>query len=160
MLVAGRIARRGALAFLRVLHTGIAWEAAVPGVRLPLRVTAWRRMRESQRTGVWRRCTGPARQAQPPAGAIDWSRPPSTHHLHGLGGGLTGASAVDRSRTGSRDDPFVDLSGHPARRRTDRRRPRRRHELMPLLEDLHARPIAGNVGRPRPAALVSAASNA
>jgi transposase len=60
-----------------------------------------------------------------------------------------GAVPVDRSRTDSKHHLLVDATGIPlavaltAGNRNDVT------QLLPLLDDLHARPVAGKVGRPR-----------
>jgi transposase len=66
-----------------------------------------------------------------------------------FGGLLTGPSPVDRSRTGSKHHLLVDATGIPlavaltAGNRNDVT------QLLALLDDLHARPVAGKRGRPR-----------
>src|SRR3954454_8581543 len=62
---------------------------------------------------------------------------------------LTGPSPVDRSRTGSKHHLLVDASGIPLAVALTGGNRNDVTQLMPLLEDLHARPVAGKIGRPR-----------
>jgi transposase len=66
-----------------------------------------------------------------------------------FGGLLTGPSPVDRSRTGSKHHLLVDASGIPLAVALTGGNRNDVTQLIPLLEDLHARPVAGKRGRPR-----------
>jgi transposase len=62
---------------------------------------------------------------------------------------LTGPSPVDRSRTGSKHHVLVDATGIPLAVALTGGNRNDVTQLIPLLEDLHARPVAGKTGRPR-----------
>jgi transposase len=66
-----------------------------------------------------------------------------------FGGLLTGPSPIDRSRTGSKHHLLVDATGIPLAVALTGGNRNDITQLIPLLEDLHARPVAGKPGRPR-----------
>src|SRR3954451_965578 len=66
-----------------------------------------------------------------------------------FGGLLTGPSPVDRARTGSKHHLLVDATGIPLAVALTGGNRNDVTQLIPLLEDLHARPVAGKIGRPR-----------
>ena len=66
-----------------------------------------------------------------------------------FGGLLTGASPVDRGRAGSKHHLLVDATGIPLVVTLTGGNRNDVTQLIPLLELLHARPVAGKPGRPR-----------
>jgi transposase len=75
-------------------------------------VTAWRRLRDWQATGVWDRLHHELLRRLNAAGRIDWSRGVvDSSHIRALQRGLTGPSAVDRGGPGSKHQLIVDASG-------------------------------------------------
>ena len=66
-----------------------------------------------------------------------------------FGGLLTGPSPVDRSRTGSKHHLLVDATGLPLAVSLTGGHRNDVTQLIPLLDALHARPVAGKIGRPR-----------
>jgi len=62
---------------------------------------------------------------------------------------LTGPSPVDRARTGSKHHLLVDATGIPLAVALTGGHRNDVTQLMPLLDCLHERPIAGKPGRPR-----------
>ena len=66
-----------------------------------------------------------------------------------FGGLLTGASPVDRGRAGSKHHLLVDANGVPLVVTLTGGNRNDVTQLIPLLELLHARPVAGKPGRPR-----------
>jgi transposase len=62
---------------------------------------------------------------------------------------LTGPSPVDRSRTGSKHHLLVDATGIPLAVALTGGNRNDIAQLLPLLDDLHARPVVGKRGRPR-----------
>jgi transposase len=78
-------------------------------------VTAWRRLRDWQATGVWARLHRELLRRLNASGQLDWSvGVVDGSHIRALGGGpLTGPSPVDRARTGSKHHLIVDLHGTP-----------------------------------------------
>ena len=59
---------------LHVLHTGIAWEDLPQEYGYGSGVTAWRRLRDWQKAGVWDALHHKLLIKLNAAGAIDWSR--------------------------------------------------------------------------------------
>jgi len=134
-----------------VLHTGIAWEDLPQEYGYGSGVTAWRRLRDWQKAGVWDALhqrllekLNAGRRDRLVAGRrrrLPCSRP--------FGGLLTGPSPVDRSRTGSKHHLLVDATGIPLAVALTGGNRNDVTQLMPLLDALHARPVAGKIGRPR-----------
>ena len=135
---------------LHVLHTGIASEDLPREYGYGSGVTCWRRLRTWQKAGVWDalhqkllvklnaagRSTGPAPRLTPAISVL-------------FRGPLTGPSPVDRARTGSKHHFLVDASGIPLAVRLTGENRNDVTQLLPLIEDLHWRPVTGKVGRPR-----------
>jgi transposase len=89
-----RVADRVAFnAIVFVLVTGIAWRH-LPRELGCSGVTAWRRLRDWQRSGVWERAHRAMLERLNSAGAIDWSAAVADgSHIRALQGGLHGALA-------------------------------------------------------------------
>ena len=107
--------RRGPCAFtaiLFVLVTGLPWRL-VPQEMGCSGVTAWRRLRDWQATGVWARLHRELLRRLNATGRLDWSLGVvDGSHIRALRGGqLAGPSPVDRARTGSKRHLIVDLHG-------------------------------------------------
>lgn len=66
-----------------------------------------------------------------------------------FGGLLTGASPVDRARTGSKHHLLVDATGIPLAFALTGGNRNDVTQLLPLLDQLHDRPVTGKRGRPR-----------
>src|SRR4051812_13075314 len=66
-----------------------------------------------------------------------------------FGGLLTGPSPVDRARSGSKHHLLVDATGIPLAVSLTGGQRNDVTQLLPLLDALHTRPVAGKVGRPR-----------
>ena len=80
-------------AIVFVLVTGIAWRY-LPRELGCSGVTAWRRLRDWQRAGVWKRTHAALLEALNAAGAIDWSAwVADGTHIRALRGGLDRALA-------------------------------------------------------------------
>ena len=100
-------------AIVFVLVTGVPWRM-VPRQIGCSGVTAWRRLREWQRAGVWERLHRELLRRLNAAGRINWSRGVvDSSHIRALRGGLTGPSPVDRARSGSKHPLLVDAAGVP-----------------------------------------------
>jgi transposase len=97
---------------LHVLHTEIAWRDLPQEYGYGCGVTAWRRLRDWQETGVWDALHRHLLTRLNAAGAIDWSRAAvDGSHVRALLGAPDGAVPVDRSRTGSKHHLLVDATG-------------------------------------------------
>jgi transposase len=143
-----RVSDRAAFAaIVFVLVTGVPWRL------VPLQigcsgVTAWRRLREWQRTGVWERLHRDVLRRLNAAGWIDWSRGVvDSSHIRALRWGLTGPSPVDRARTGSKHHLLVDASGVPLAVTLTGGNRNDITQLLPLVDGIIL--VAGNIGRPR-----------
>ena len=66
--------RRVLQGILFVLHTGIGWEHLPQELGFGSGMTAWRRLHEWQRAGVWARLQRLLLERLQAAGEIDWSR--------------------------------------------------------------------------------------
>jgi transposase len=70
-----RVPDRAALAgIIYVLKSGIPWGMLPKGLGFGSGVTCWRRLRDWQKAGVWRRLHRVLLDALGKAGMIDWSR--------------------------------------------------------------------------------------
>jgi hypothetical protein len=109
-------------------------------------VTAWRRLREWQRAGVWERLHRELLRRLNAAGRINWSRGVvDSSHIRALQGGLTGPSPVDRARTGSKHHLLVGAAGVPLVVTLTGGNRNDITQLLPLVDGIM--PVAGKVGR-------------
>src|SRR3712207_1451599 len=78
-------------------------------------VTCWRRLRDWQRAGVWRRLHRVLLVELGKAGLIDWSRAnlDSANVPAKRGGAGTGPNPLDRGRPGSKRHPVTEARGVP-----------------------------------------------
>jgi transposase len=145
-----RLHNRAALqGILFVLHTGIAWR------HLPLELgfgsgsTCYRRLDEWQRAGVWERLHALLLAELRAAGEIEWSRAvaDSSHVQAKKGGSETGASPVDRARSGSKHHLLVDATGIPLAWTLTGGNRNDITQLIPLVDRVPS--VRGKVGRPR-----------
>src|SRR3954451_23822411 len=122
-----------------------------PGVRLRLRgdgVAAAARLAAGRRLG----CAAPAPADPAQRGGGDRLVARRRRWIAcacPFGGLLTGPSPVDRSRTGSKHHLLVDATGIPLAVALTGGNRHDVTQLIPLLDDLHARPVKGKPGRPR-----------
>jgi transposase len=135
-------------AILFVLVTGLPWRF-VPAEIGCSGVTAWRRLRDWQATGVWTRLHHELLRRLNAAGRLDWSvGVVDGSHIRALRGGpLTGPSPVDRARNGSKHHLIVDLHGTPLAVALTGGHRNDVTQLLPLVDGIGA--IAGKRGRPR-----------
>jgi transposase len=84
--------RQALNAILFVLHTGIAWRDVPQELGYGSGVTAWRRLDEWQKAGVWERIHHELLVRLQAVGEIDWSRAvaDSSHNRALLGGSTPG----------------------------------------------------------------------
>ncbi len=134
-------------AIVFVLVTGVPWRM-VPRQIGCSGVTAWRRLREWQRAGVWERLHREFLRRLNASGRIDWSRGVvDSSHVRALRGGLTGPSPVDRARIGSKHHLLVDAAGLPLAVALTGGNRNDVTQLLPLVDGIA--PVPGKVGRPR-----------
>ncbi|WP_446692668.1 IS5 family transposase [Saccharothrix mutabilis] len=101
-------------AIVYVLTSGCAWRDLPPsfGVTVP---TAHRRFTQWTRAGLWRRIHVAVLDQLGARDQVDWSRVivDAAHVRAKKGGSLTGPSAVDRGKTGSKIHVLTDRAGLP-----------------------------------------------
>ncbi len=135
-------------AIIFVLVTGLPWRL-VPHEIGCSGVTAWRRLRDWQASGVWARLHRELLRRLHATGRLDWSvGVVDGSHIRALrGGALTGPSPVDRARTGSKHHLIVDLHGTPLAVALTGGTRNDVTQLLPLVDGIG--PIGGTRGRPR-----------
>lgn len=131
-----------------VLRTGAPWRS-VPLALGCSGVTCWRRLRDWQAAGVWRRLHRVLLKLLQGAGLLDWHRASidSATVPAEAGGGATGPSPVDRGKPDTKRRLLVDAGGTPLGVALS---PANRHDSKMLAETLDAvPPVRGRPGRPR-----------
>lgn len=143
-----RVSDRAAFtAIVFVLRTGVPWRL-VPRQIGCSGVTAWRQLREWQRTGVWERLHRELLRRLNVANRIDWARGAvDSSHTRALQWAPPGPSPVDRARTGSKHHLLVDAAGVPLAVTLTGGNRNDVTQLLPLVDGIT--PVAGKVGRPR-----------
>jgi len=110
------ISNRQALeGILYVLKTGIPWEMLPLELGYGSGMTCWRRLRDWQGEGVWRKLHQALLEKLNKASALDWSRAAvdSGSVPAPAGGEHTGPNPTDRAKSGSKRHIVVDLQGIP-----------------------------------------------
>nr|WP_143116507.1 IS5 family transposase [Lentzea xinjiangensis] len=134
---------------LFVLYTGIPWEFLPQELGFGSGMTAWRRLRDWHQAGVWQRLHENLLAELNAADALDWSRAViDGSHVRALKGGpKTGASPVDRARTGSKHHLITEGHGIPLAVSLTGGNRNDVTQLMPLIDQIP--PVRGKRGRPR-----------
>ncbi|MDX8056194.1 IS5 family transposase [Lentzea sp. BCCO 10_0798] len=134
---------------LFVLYTGIPWEFLPQELGFGSGMTAWRRLRDWHQAGVWQRLHENLLAELNAADALDWSRVViDGSHVRALKGGpQTGASPVDRARTGSKHHLITEGHGIPLAVSLTGGNRNDVTQLMPLIDRIP--PVRGKRGRPR-----------
>ncbi|HVF01571.1 MAG TPA: IS5 family transposase [Rubrobacteraceae bacterium] len=145
-----RVPDRAALAgIIYVLKSGIPWGMLAKGFDFGSGVTCWRRLRDWQKAGVWRRLHRVLLDELGKAGLIDWSRASldSASVPAKKGGTGTGPNPLDRGRPGSKRHVVTDARGVPL---TIALTGAHVHDSK-MFEDLidSIAPVRGKRGRPR-----------
>ncbi|WP_157463819.1 IS5 family transposase [Deinococcus pimensis] len=98
-----------------VLREGIRWAALPRAWGFPSGVTCWRRLRDWQARGVWRRVWQRVLEGLASKNAIDWSRASvDSASVRALSrGDLTGPNPTDRGRPETKRHLVVDGQGVP-----------------------------------------------
>ena len=108
--VPGRVALEG---IVYVLRSGIPWRM-LPEEFGRSGVICWRRLRDRQEAGVWRRLRQALLDRLGQAGLIDWARASVDSAITpAKKGEKTGPNPVDRGRPGSKRRLLVDGNGTP-----------------------------------------------
>jgi transposase len=97
------------------LRSGIPWEMLSQELGCGSGMTCWRRLRDWQRAGVWRRLHRALLQRLQDAGRIDWTRASlDSASVPAPGGGeQTGKDPTNRGKLGTKRHIVVDRSGVP-----------------------------------------------
>jgi transposase len=133
---------------LFVLQTGIPWEYLPQEMGCGSGVTCWRRLRERQEAGVWRRLHELLLAKLNEADRIDWNRAAMTARTcERLGGRKDRPSPVDRSRSGSKHHLITCGRGTPLACLLTGGNRNDISQLVPLVDAIP--PVRGRRGRPR-----------
>ncbi|WP_425442875.1 IS5 family transposase [Stigmatella aurantiaca] len=132
-----RVDERAALeAIVFVLRTGIPWEM-LPTKQFGLSgMTAWRRLEQWTRAGVFEQLQRLLLNELGQRGQVDFSRASidSSTVRASKGGPLTGKSPTDRAKAGSKHHLLVDRRGLPLAESLTGANVHDTHQLFPLLE--------------------------
>jgi transposase len=134
---------------LFVLYTGIRWEFLPQELGFGSGMTCWRRLRDWNDAGVWRRLHELLLAELRAAGLLDFSRAAvDGSHVRAMkGGNKTGRSPVDRGRTGSKHHVIVEGHGIPLAATLTGGNRNDVTQLIPLIQAVP--PIRGKRGRAR-----------
>ena len=131
-----------------ILYTGIPWRFLPKELGFGSGMTCWRRLREWDEAGVWRRLHELLLAELRVAGMLDFSRAAvDSSHLRAMkGGSATGPSPVDRGKTGSKHHLIVEAHGIPLAVTLTGGNRNDVTQLIPLVQAVP--PIRGKRGRP------------
>jgi transposase len=135
---------------LYVLRSGIPWRMLPPELGYGSGVTCWRRLREWQRQGVWRRLHQRMLERLAAADRIDWTRAALDSRSFGRekGGAAVGPNPTDKGKPGSKHHLLVDREGIPLAAAVTAANVHDSWMLEPRLDAVE--PVrAGRRGRPR-----------
>jgi transposase len=144
-----RIPDRAALGgIVFVLRTGVPWRLLPQELGCGSGSTCWRRLRDWQAAGVWRRLHGTLLNWLGDEAGIDWSRASldSLSVRAKRGGEQTGSNPVDRGKRGSKYHLVVDRNGVPLAVRLSGANVHDSKLLEPLIDAIP--PVVGPRGRP------------
>jgi transposase len=141
--------RKVLTALIFVLRTGIPWEYVPMEMGCGCGMTAWRRLRDWMKAGMWLRIHSLLLEFLRFNKQIDFQRFLSdSMHVRAVGGGTqTGPSPVDRSKLGSKIHLLTDAGGVPIQASVSGGNVPDVQVALPLLDAVQ--PIAGAVGAPR-----------
>jgi transposase len=141
--------RKALTGILFVLITGIGWEYLPKEMGCGSGMTCWRRLRDWNEAGVWKKLHKVLLQYLQTKEKIDWSRAiiDSSSVRAVFGGGQTGPSPTDRRKNGSKHHILTDGQGTPLASKVTSAN---RHDVTQALALVDSiQPIAGKPGRPR-----------
>jgi transposase len=100
---------------LFVLISGLPWEMLPQEMGCGSGMTCWRRLRDWQASGVWKKIHQACLDRLGQAGAIDWSRTSldGASYRAKKGGEKIGPNPTDRGKNGSKRHILVDRNGIP-----------------------------------------------
>ena len=97
-----------------VLKSGIPWKMLPQELGCGSGMTCWRRLRDWQRAGVWRRLHRTLLQRLQDAGRIDWTRASlDSASVPAPGGDQTGKDPTNRGKLGTKRHVVVDRHSVP-----------------------------------------------
>lgn len=144
--VSDRMALTG---ILFVLKSGIPWEMLPQEMGCGSGMTCWRRLRDWQSAGVWKKLHKTLLDQLRKAGRIDWSRATvDSSTVRAVGGGdKTGPNPTDRRKPGSKHHVLSDANGIPLNAILTGANRHDVTQLLPLVDSMP--PVAGKPGHPR-----------
>ncbi|MFK0113998.1 IS5 family transposase [Streptomyces sp. NPDC091217] len=133
---------------LFVLYTGIPWRYLPRELGFGSEMTCWKRLREWNEAGDWRRLHEMLLAELRAVGVLHLSRASvDSSHLRAMkGGGATGPAPVDRGKTGSKHHVIVEAHGIPLAARLTGGNRNDVTQPIPLMRAVP--PIRGNRGQP------------
>jgi len=144
------VGNRAALTgILFVLKSGIPWETLPQEMGCGCGMTCWRRLRDWQKAGVWRKLHQLLLAELNEADQIDWTRAVvDSAMLRAMCGGLkTGPNPTDRRKPGSKHHVLTDANGTPLVAILTGANVHDVNELLPLVDNIPS--VRGKPGPPR-----------
>jgi len=141
--------REALTGILFVLKSGIPWEMLPQEMGCGCGMTCWRRLRDWQEAGVWKRLHEVLLAELNGANEVDWSRAVvDSAMLRAMSGGpKTGPNPTDRRKPGSKHHALTDGNGIPLVMILTAANVHDVNELLPLVDAIP--PVRGKRGRPR-----------
>lgn len=141
--------REALTGILFILRTGIPWELLPQEMGCGCGMTCWRRLRDWQKAGVWKRLHEMLLAELNGADMIDWSRAVvDSASLRAMcGGSKTGPNPTDRAKPGSKHHALTDGNGIPLVVILTAANVHDVNELIPLVDSIP--PVSGKRGPPR-----------
>jgi len=141
--------REALTGILFVLRTGIPWEMLPQEMGCGCGMTCWRRLRDWQEAGIWKRLHELLLAELNGADRIDWTRAVvDSASLRAMCGGLkTGPNPTDRAKRGSKHHALTDANGIPLVVILTAANVHDVNELLPLVDNVP--PVGGKRGPPR-----------
>lgn len=134
---------------LFVLKTGIPWEYLPQEMQCGSGMTCWRRLRDWQQAGVWKRLHEVLLAELRAADKLDWSRAAvDSSSVRAVGGGQeTGPNPTDRRKPGTKHHLVVEGQGVPLTVQLSGANKPDINQLLSLVA--HLPEVRGKPGRPR-----------
>jgi transposase len=141
--------RQALTGILFVLRSGIPWHLLPQEMGCGSGVSCWRRLRDWQRAGVWKKLHEILLAFLQAEEKIDWSRAVvDSAFCRALGGGeKTGPNPTDRAKPGSKHHVITNGNGIPLATELTAANVNDVTQLLPLIDAIP--PVSGKLGRPR-----------